>query len=102
MATLEELEKRIQALEDIEALKKLEAEYLSNMNDLKSNDEFFAEGARIHLHSFGEFEHGSPKEVEANAGVRERIATRRIAHYAIQPIITVDGDRASAKWTEYA
>jgi len=101
MATLEELEKRIQALEDIESLKKLEAQYLNNMNDLKSNDELFTEDATIHLHSFGQFKRGSQKEVESMAGVRERVATRRIAHYAIQPVISVDGDRASAKWIMY-
>lgn len=101
MATLEELEKRIQTLEDIESLKKLEAQYLNNLNDLKSIDEFFTEDATMNSHAFGEYKRGSKREVEVAAGVRERISTRRVAHYAIHPIISVDGDKASAKWVCY-
>jgi len=96
--TIDELQKRITILEDIEALKNLKARYCSICDDDHNPDEIvkiFAsdgvwEGTGISAH------HGHAAIRELFEGFRDRISFSQ--HNVFNPRITVDGDRATGIW----
>ncbi len=110
MATLEELERRIQALEDLEAIKKLKARY-ARLADEKYIDgmpkgerdleriagemvQLFTEDAVWDGGEFGGKLTGRKQIFERFKGANFRFAQ----HYFLMPHITLKGDNAKARW----
>lgn len=110
MATLEELEKRIQALEDLEAIKKLKARY-AQLADEKYSDgmpkgekdlkkiagemvQLFTEDAVWDGGRFGGKLKGRNQIMERFKGANFRFAV----HYFVMPHITIEGSKAKGRW----
>jgi hypothetical protein len=110
--TLEELEKRVKALEglgeklkrleDTEAIKQLHLNYVYFLCNLQWDDmlECFAENATLELP-----EQPALKGKKAIGDVFRNVLDKMIkptdGHFAGQPVITVDGDRAKGHWILY-
>ena len=95
------LESRLQRLEDIEAIRQLKARYCQGCDD-DHNPEAVAgcfiedglwEGANIGVHA-----RGQQAIRDYIGGVRASGRVNSPAHMVMNPIITVDGDLASAHW----
>ena len=99
--TLEELEKRIQILEDIEEIKKLQVHYCNSLI-LASWDEVidcFTDDGVVDLHAG--FARG---KAEFSKLFKETIGLTHVGkegNFAVHPIITVDGDKAKGSWIHY-
>lgn len=98
--TLEELERRLQVLEDIEAIKKLKARYCEtaddNYNPVEFSSLFTEDGVWDGGEIFGV--HQGKQAIKAYfATVPDNISFA--VHYcALVPNITVEGNRAHAHW----
>lgn len=94
------LEQRIQVLEDIESIRKLKAMYCAACDDNHNPDKLgplFAQDATWEATVMGKAEgREAIKAFLAAVGTSGRI--RNSAHHAINPIIDVDGDRATGHW----
>lgn len=101
---LEELEKRVQVLEDIEAIKKLKARYCEiaddNYNPVEFSELFTEDGVWDGGELFG-VHRGKQAIREYFASVPDKISFA--VHYsALVPNITVEGDKAYAHWYGFA
>ncbi len=101
---LEDLEKRIQALEDLEKIKKLHQYYINLMDNLKYEEvlELFTEDASVEVRNLG-FKKGRKelREIYIDVLAKNRGTERFDGHMAVQPDITVDGDTAKGTWLIY-
>ncbi len=97
--TLEELERRVRVLEDVEAIKQLKARYCDRCDDgpydADGVAELFTEDAVWEGEGFGRF--------VGRDAIRDFFRTGRSVfsftiHQATNPIIEVDGDRARGRW----
>ena len=96
------LEKRISTLEDIDAIQKFHLNYIYLYNNHQHEEmvSCFAEDAVLDT---GIFKLARGKEEIARV-FRDDIPTvntYKVAHVVVQPLITVDGDRAKGLWTMY-
>ena len=95
--SLEELEKRVQALEDVEEIKKLHQHYIDLMDHLRYEEvlDLFTENATSEIRNFG-VKKGRKEMAEIYLGVlaEKRGSERFDAHMAIEPDVTVDGNTA--------
>jgi len=95
---LQELEKRVQTLEDIEAIKKLKARYYGYCDagyDADGLISLFTDDAVWDGGSFGRYE-GRKAIYDFFAGVSKLLPFA--LHYVMNPQIDVEGDRASGRW----
>ena len=95
---LQELEKRVQTLEDIEAIKKLKARYCGYCDagyDADGLISLFTDDAVWDGGSFGRYE-GRKAIYDFFAGVSKLLPFA--LHYVMNPQIDVEGDRASGRW----
>ncbi len=103
--TMEELEARIQVLEDIEAIRKLKATYCylcdAGLGDDRNRDELishFSDDARV------DFGLGPPSVFEGKEGLKTFFgevvpgAISFCMHMVHNPIITVKGNAATGRW----
>ncbi|MFN0092090.1 MAG: nuclear transport factor 2 family protein [Acidimicrobiales bacterium] len=99
MTTLDELAARVRTLEDIEAIKRLKAQYCAYCDD-----GYDADGLATLFTDDAVWDGG---EVFGRAEGREKIrrflgAAPRVLpfarHYVTNPLIEVDGDEATARW----
>ena len=98
---IETLEARLQRLEDIEAVRQLKARYCQACDDDHNPDRVAAcfaedglwEGANIGVHARG---HQAIRDYIG--GVRASGRVGNPAHMVMNPIISVDGDRATGHW----
>ena len=93
-----ELEKRITRLEDIEAIKQLKAIYCHICDDTHNPDRIasiFAEGGIWEAEGFGKAE-GHTAIRELFSGFREQFSFSQ--HNIMNPVINVDGERATGIW----
>jgi len=99
---LEELEKRIQSIEDLEEIKKLHREYIFLLTDKQYEKmvDCFSPNATVRINS--------PEACKGTEEIRkhfiEVIAGRgapKGGQILVQPVITVDGDTAKGHWTMY-
>lgn len=101
--SLEELELRIKAIEDLEAIKKLHQKYMDRMDTLQYDDilKLFTEDATVEVRDSG-IKSGK-KDIseiyQAIAKIKGKI--RDNAHLVVHPDITVNGDTASGTWLVY-
>ncbi len=94
------LEQRMTVLEDIEAIRKLKALYCAACDDNHNPDKLgplFAEDATWEATVMGKAEgREAIKAYLAAVGTSGRI--RNSAHHALNPVIDVQGDRATGHW----
>jgi len=93
-----ELEKRITRLEDIEAIKQLKARYCEICDDAHNPDRItsvFVEDGIWESEDFGTA-HGHEELRELFKGFQKLISFSQ--HNVMNPIITIDGDRAKGTW----
>ena len=94
------IEHRLSVLEDIEAIRKLKARYCAACDDNHNAETLgalFAEDASWEASNMGRADgRAAIQELLGAVGRSGRI--RNSAHHAINPIIDVDGDRATGAW----
>ena len=94
------IERRLSVLEDIEAIRKLKARYCAACDDNHNAENLgalFAEDASWEASNMGRADgRAAIQELLGAVGRSGRI--RNSAHHAINPIIDVDGDRATGDW----
>ena len=101
---LEEVEKRLKVLEDIEEIKSMHNEYVFRLvnREWDAMAECFAENATADIGR-----HGLRKGKKEIARLFSEVIARinvgrgRDAHFVTQPVITVDGDKARGHWMLY-
>jgi hypothetical protein len=96
--TLEEMEKRLRVLEDIEEIKQLNEYYVENFNPpaWEKIEQCFSKDAVLDVHA---------GKVKGREEIR-KLLTQNISrihagvdeYYVVHPRITVDGDRAKGSW----
>jgi hypothetical protein len=100
--TIEELEKRIQAVEDMEEIKKLHREYIFLLSDKKYEQmvDCFAPEATVRINS--------PEMVKGTEQIRKHfldvVAKRggpKGGQILVSPVITVEGEKAKGHWTMF-
>jgi ketosteroid isomerase-like protein len=99
---LEELEKRVQAVEDLEAIKKLHQKYMNLMDNLQyeSVPALFTDDASVEIRDSG-VKKGREEIDKMYLGIGAMKKAKNNCHMAIQPDITVSGDTASGSWMVY-
>ena len=99
--TLEELEKRIRVLEDIEAIKKLHREYVYALASQQWDDmlDCFTDDGIADIWQWGPRK-GRKEIMELVYTVFNKLE-KTPGHLACQPVISVEGDRASGYWILY-
>ena len=101
MTTLEEIEKRVQLLEDIEEIKQLHETYVYCLSSRNWDVwlDYFAEDAvaDIQMHPLCR----GKKEIEHLIWEDFDKLPKTPGHLVEQPVITVDGDKATAYWILY-
>ncbi len=102
--SLEELEKRVQALEDLEQIRKLHQHYIDLMDNLRYEEvlDLFTDDASVEVRNSG-VKRGRKELAEIYLGVLLKIrgSERSDGHMAIEPDITVEGDSARGTWLIY-
>jgi hypothetical protein len=100
--TLKEVEKRLQTLEDIEEIRRLHHDYVYQLNN-KQYDEIIASfaddgWANIWKHGLHKGKAELTKLFKVNI---TQINAGSVAHFVVEPVITVDGDKARGYWMLY-
>ena len=102
--SLEELEKRIQAIEDAESIKKLHQEYINLMDNLQYEAvlDLFTEDATVEIRNSG-VKRGRKEisQLYIDGIAKRRGSTRFDGHMAIEPDISVNGNSAKGMWLIY-
>ena len=102
--SLEELEKRIQAIEDLESIKKLHQHYIDLMDNLQYKEvlDLFTEDATVEVRNWG-VKRGRKEISEVYIGIlaKNRGTSRSEGHMAVEPDITVEGNTAKGTWLIY-
>jgi ketosteroid isomerase-like protein len=98
--TLKEMEKRLRTLEDTEAIKELHRQYVYWINS-RDWDEIlncFTDDAWVHIG--GRPLHRGKKELEKlfKIDIAKQNEKTNGCHFVMQPIISVDGNRATGSW----
>jgi len=102
--SLEEIEKRLLALEDAEKIKKLHQTYINLMDELRYEEvlDLFTEDGSCEVRNFG-VKKGRAElaTVYLDVLAKNRGKKRYEGHMAVQPEIEVDGDTAKGTWLIY-
>jgi ketosteroid isomerase-like protein len=102
--SLADLEKRLQAIEDIEEIKKLHQNYVNLMDNLQYETvlDLFTEDGVVEIRNSG-VKKGRKELSDVYIGIlaKRRGDTRYDGHMAIEPDITVDGNGAKGTWIIY-
>jgi ketosteroid isomerase-like protein len=101
--SLGDLEKRIQAIEDIEEVKKLHQHYIDLMDNLEYERvlDLFTEDATVEVRQSG-VKRGRKELSEVYQELaKKRGSTRYDAHMAVEPDLRVDGNTARGTWLIY-
>ena len=96
------LEKRLQALEDAEEIKKMHTEYIYNLSNWQFDEmaECFTEDADEEIHQ-GHRHKGKAEIKEKVFDEFKKHPPQKGGHMLVQPVITVDGDKAEGHWIMY-
>ena len=101
MATIEELEKRLGVLQDIEDIKKIHYRYFNGLNtsDIDEILPCFSEDGVVDVHAGMAGSHE-----ERRAFFQKLLSEHHIGKeglFMVHPIISVDGDQATGSWLVY-
>jgi ketosteroid isomerase-like protein len=101
--SLEELERRVRALEDVEQIKKLHQHYIDLMDNLRYEEvlELFTDDAVVEVRNSGVKSGRRELSEIYRTLARVRGSERFDGHLAVEPDITVDGDTAQGTWLIY-
>ena len=97
---IEELARRVRAIEDAEAIKKLHQRYMDLMDDLRYGEvpDLFTENAEVDVRGSGP-KRGRGEIQKLYFGLRDqKKGVRDNCHLAVHPDITVNGDTALPLW----
>jgi hypothetical protein len=100
--SVQDIEKRLQTLEDLEEIRRLHHNYFYQLNNKQYDDLIatFADDGWLNI-----WKHGIRKgKVEITKFVKTDIAkinAGSVAHFVVEPVITVEGDRAKSYWMVY-
>ncbi|MBN1191069.1 MAG: nuclear transport factor 2 family protein [Dehalococcoidales bacterium] len=99
--TLEEIEKRLEAIEDIEAIKKLQRKYVYALASQQWDDmlECFDENGSADIWNHG-LKKGQKEIAELFSSFSGKILPTH-GHLVAQPVIDVDGHKAQGYWLLY-
>lgn len=99
---LEELVKRVQAIEDLEEIKKLHQKYIDLMDKLRYKEvlDLFVEDASVEVRNWGVLK-GKEGLTEVYINRLGRRKERSEGHFVVEPDITVEGDSARGTWLLY-
>ena len=102
--TLADLEKRIQAIEDLEEIKRLHQNYINLMDNLQYEQvlDLFTDDATVEVRQSG-VKRGRKElsEIYINGLAKTRGSIRYDAHMAVAPDIKVNGNAAQGTWLVY-
>jgi len=100
--TLEEIEKRLNILEDKEAIRELQYKYLGHLTKVEWEQVFdcFTEDAVTNIGVHG-IKNGKAEIISFFKNVIARGHVGKEGNFVVQPIITVNGDQAKASWFIY-
>ncbi len=101
--TLEELQKRVRALEDLEQIRKLHQHYIDLMDNLRYEEvlDLFTDDATVEVRDSG-VKRGRQELAEIYLGLAKRRGPVRFdAHMAVEPDIAVEGNSAKGTWLIY-
>ena len=100
--SLEELEKRVQAIEDLEEIKRLHQKYIDLMDNLKYKEvlDLFVDDATVEIRNFGVLK-GKEGLTDVYINKLGKRPARSEGHFVVEPDITVDGDTARGTWLVY-
>jgi phosphoenolpyruvate synthase/pyruvate phosphate dikinase len=100
--SLEELEKRVQAIEDLEEIKKLHQKYMDLMDNLRYPEvlDLFTDDAKVEIRNLGVLK-GKEGLTDIYINKLGKRTARSEGHFVIEPDITVDGDTARGTWLVY-
>ena len=100
--TMEELEKRIQVLEDKEAIRELHYHYLNCLTMVEWDKVFecFSDDVVTNIAHHG-VKTGKTEVMNFFNNVIRKGHVGKEGNFVVHPIITVDGDRAKASWLIY-
>lgn len=99
---LEELEKRVRAIEDLEEIKIMHREYMSCLDNLEFEKalDYFTEDAEVEVRHSGVMK-GKENFRQIYLGTLAQRKERHDGHLVGQPVITIDGDTARGHWIVY-
>ena len=101
--SLEDLERRVRALEDLEQIKKLHQHYIDLMDNLRYQEvlDLFTEDASVEVRNSGA-KRGRQELTEVYLGLAKiRGSERYDGHMAVEPDIVIEGDSARGTWLIY-
>lgn len=101
--TIEELEKRVEMLEDVDAIKSLHREYLFFISNLEIDKalECFAEDIEVDIANYGLIKGKSDVGKFFQGTIRKNVFDSKDGHFTGQPVITVEGKKATGHWMFY-
>jgi ketosteroid isomerase-like protein len=99
IVTLEKLQKRAWALQDIEEIKKMHREYVLRANNRRFEEiiDYFAENATVEIRKYG-VRKGKEEIAKLFNEVIARNKRVKGRYMLIQPVITIEGNTARGHW----
>jgi len=97
-----EMARRLTVLEDIEAIKTLQHEYMACHDNLEFQRilDFFTDDAEVKVRDSG-WQKGRENFAQIFLNLQSRRTERHDGHLVGEPVITVNGNTACARWTVY-
>jgi ketosteroid isomerase-like protein len=102
--SIEELEKRVKAIEDLEEIKKLHQNYINLMDNLQYDKvlDLFTEDGTAEIRNSGvKRGRNGLAEIYIEGLAKKRGTSRDVGHMVIEPDITVAGNTAKGTWLIY-
>ena len=99
---IKELEKRLQAMEDLEEIKKMHQEYMLCLDNIQFTKalEFFTDDAEVEVRHSGVMK-GRENYSKIYTGTLAMRKERHDGHLVAQPNITINGNTAKGHWIVY-
>jgi hypothetical protein len=101
--TLEELEKKVRELEDKDEIKSLHREYLFYISNLEFDKalECFTDNISVDIADYEKIT-GKDKVAQFfNDVIYQNVLQSKDAHFTVQPVISLNGDKAKGYWMFY-
>jgi hypothetical protein len=101
--TLEELDKRLRTLEDIESIKTLHREYLFYISNLEIENalDCFTQDITTDIAHYGRRRGKAEVRKFFREVIRDNVFQSQDGHYTGQPVISAEGDKATGHWMFY-
>ena len=101
--TIAELEARLRIIEDLEAIKTFHRRYIFSLNNCQWDNivECFTNDASVDIHGTYQGREEIRKHFTENISKLNSSGKVRDAHFAVEPVIEVDGDKARGHWLVY-